>query len=152
MTESGSGFSIPRVARGFVGTEVLIWMVGKLTEGIAKDIGRGVSKDKIMARLVRDGVPAEASIRLVEDAEESIVAYKSSPEARKAMARAYARHMVYGILWAVGGAVVTAVTYTNAATGHGGGRYVIAWGAIAFGLFDFLRGLFGWLKYSASSS
>ena len=69
----------------------------KSSEEIVSYIGTGVSDliAKSMStrdvRLVRDGVPAEASIRLVEDAEEAIVAYKSSPAARKAMARAYAR-------------------------------------------------------------
>lgn len=52
--------------------------------------------------------------------------------------------MLYGTLWAIGGTVVTAVTYSAAS---GGGVYVIAWGAIVFGIIDFFIGLFGWLKY-----
>jgi len=52
----------------------------------------------------------------------------------------HSRLMVSGALWAIGGTLVTAVTY-NAA--KDGGVYIIAWGAILFGALDFLRGLFG---------
>ena len=46
--------------------------------------------------------------------------------------------MIIGALICIVGIVVTAVTY-SAATG--GGRYVVAWGAIIFGGFRFIRGL-----------
>jgi len=49
------------------------------------------------------------------------------------------RNMVVGGLWCVGGIVVTAVTYSQASSG--GGRYVMAWGAILFGGIQFVRGL-----------
>ena len=53
------------------------------------------------------------------------------------MARAK-RNMIVGGLWCGGGAAVTAVTYANAS---GGGSYVVTWGAIIFGGFQFLKGL-----------
>ena len=43
------------------------------------------------------------------------------------------------------GIIITAVTY-NIASGKGG-TYVVAWGAIAFGSLQFLRGLFNSMKY-----
>ncbi len=46
--------------------------------------------------------------------------------------------MVIGGLIAVVGIVITAVTYSAAS---GGGRYVVAWGAIIFGAIRFFRGL-----------
>jgi hypothetical protein len=42
-----------------------------------------------------------------------------------------------GVVCAVG-VLVTAATYTAASAG---GHYVIAWGAIVFGAFQFLKGL-----------
>ena len=50
------------------------------------------------------------------------------------------RNMLIGALWCVGGIVVTAVTY-SAASGPGGGTYVVTWGAIVFGFIRFLGGL-----------
>jgi hypothetical protein len=49
------------------------------------------------------------------------------------------RDMAVGALWCIGGIVVTAVTYSSAAAG--GGRYIVAWGAIVFGGIQFLKGL-----------
>jgi len=49
------------------------------------------------------------------------------------------RNMLVGGLWCLGGILVTAVTYANASSG--GGRYVVAWGAIVFGAVQFFKGL-----------
>lgn len=50
------------------------------------------------------------------------------------------RDIIVGALWCVGGIVVTAVTYSAAS--EGGGTYLICWGPVIFGGFQFLRGLF----------
>lgn len=50
-----------------------------------------------------------------------------------------AKDIIVGLLWCIGGIVVTMVTYNNASNG---GTYVIAWGAILFGGIQFLKGLF----------
>jgi len=48
------------------------------------------------------------------------------------------KNMLVGVLWLVGGSLVTAATMSAAS---GGGAYVVAWGAILFGGIQFLRGL-----------
>jgi hypothetical protein len=48
--------------------------------------------------------------------------------------------LLVGGLWLVGGIAVTAVTYFIAEE-QGGGRYIVAWGAMFFGGVQFLRGL-----------
>ncbi len=45
--------------------------------------------------------------------------------------------MTYGALWFIGGLVVTVATYAAAI---GGGTYVIAYGAIIYGIVQFIRG------------
>jgi hypothetical protein len=50
------------------------------------------------------------------------------------------KNMLLGALWCIGGTVVTVVSY-SAASDSGGGRYIIAWGAIIFGAIQFFRGL-----------
>jgi hypothetical protein len=49
------------------------------------------------------------------------------------------RNMAIGGVVCVIGVIVTVATYA-AASGPGGGRYIIAWGAIVFGAIQFLRG------------
>ena len=51
----------------------------------------------------------------------------------------YRNHMIYGVLWAGGGTIVTVISLQT------GG--IIAYGAIIYGIFDFFKGLSGWLKY-----
>lgn len=47
--------------------------------------------------------------------------------------------MLKGVLWLVGGAVVTGITYSAA---EPGGTFFVFWGAMAYGAIRFLRGLF----------
>ena len=61
-----------------------------------------------------------------------------SPSPDDRVAAAARRNMLVGGLWCGGGIAVTAITYLNAS---GGGTYVVAWGAIIFGGFQFLKGL-----------
>lgn len=65
------------------------------------------------------------------DATSSEQDYANKTEGRK--------NMLYGGLWFIGGTVVTLVTYSLAS--DSGGSYVIAWGAIAFGLVQFIKGI-----------
>lgn len=48
------------------------------------------------------------------------------------------KNMLYGAMWCVGGIIVTVASYSASS---GGGRYVIAWGAIIFGAIQFFKGL-----------
>jgi hypothetical protein len=67
--------------------------------------------------------------------------HELSLEHRKEFADAYFRKMMFGLLWAGGGTLVTVWSMTN---GRGG---ILFWGAIIFGIYDFFKGLNGWLKY-----
>jgi hypothetical protein len=115
-----------------------------LSEAVANDLAEGKSKNKIVRGLVKQGWLRESAVQFIDRVEQAIEEYKKSPEGQRVMAEKYKRHMLYGILWAVGGIAVTVITY-NAA--NPGGTYIIAWGAILFGIIDFLRGLIGWLRY-----
>lgn len=118
--------------------------IDQLSEAVAKELAEGKSEKKIAKELIKQGWPEESTTIFVGNVKQAIEQYKESPEGRQIMASKYKRHMLYGFLWAAGGTVVTIATYSAAG---GGGFYIIAWGAILFGIIDFLRGLFGWLKY-----
>lgn len=49
-------------------------------------------------------------------------------------------NMKVGAMWAVGGLVITGVTYSMAS--EQGGTYVVTWGAIVFGAIQFFKGLY----------
>jgi hypothetical protein len=66
---------------------------------------------------------------------------------REASKLAGMRNMFFGALWCIGGLAVTGFTYA-AASAAGGGRYVVAGGAILFGGLQFIRGL---LQYAAGA-
>ena len=56
-------------------------------------------------------------------------------------ARSANRDLTVGGAWLLGGLLVTMVSYNMAASSPGGGHYVIATGAILYGLLRLLRGL-----------
>jgi len=64
----------------------------------------------------------------------------------KALQAQYMKGVKSGILWVIGGGALTAFTYYKAASTSGGGHYLVAWGAVIFGLFDIVRGLMGYYK------
>ncbi|ADB18859.1 hypothetical protein Psta_4211 [Pirellula staleyi DSM 6068] len=49
------------------------------------------------------------------------------------------RDAIWGAVWCFGGLAVTAFSYMAA---QGGGRYVLAWGAVIFGGIQMMRGLY----------
>lgn len=119
-----------------------------LAQYVVQNLEKGNNKGGITKELVKLGWPKETAAQFIDNIEEELKRraeeYKKTPEGRQAMAAQYKRHMLYGILWVVGGTAVTIATYEAASEG---GFFIIAWGAIIFGIVDFFRGLFGWLKY-----
>ena len=120
----------------------------QLAQYVAQNLGEGKDKGGTTKELVKLGWPKETAAQFVDNIEEELKRraeeYKRTPAGRQAMAAQYKRHMLYGILWAAGGTAVTIATYEAASEG---GWFIVAWGAIIFGIIDFFRGLFGWLKY-----
>jgi hypothetical protein len=97
----------------------------------AHQMNQGVSRTQVETSLTERGLSAETAATVANTVEQNRV------EALRGRAQ---KSMTYGLLWCIGGIAVTAYTYRFAA-GNGGGRYVIAWGAILFGGIQFLRGL-----------
>lgn len=115
---------------------------------VARKLGEGKDKRGLTKEFVKLGWPKETATQFVDDVDEElkrcVEEYRRTPEGRQAMAAQSRRRMLYGFVWAAGGTAVTIGTYEAASEG---GVFFIAWGAIIFGIVDFLRGLFGWLKY-----
>jgi hypothetical protein len=89
----------------------------------------GRSEDDIKADLVTQGVDEESAGIIAADIEVQFADLKN---------KAANKNMLYGGLWCIGGTIVTIATYSAA---EGGGRYVVAWGAIIFGAIQFFKGV-----------
>jgi hypothetical protein len=113
---------------------------------VVEELAEGKSKQEIVRRLVGQGHETVDAARFVDYADAALREYKESPDARSVMAGKYAKHTLFGALWAIGGTIVTLWTYSAAGPGD---TYVIAWGAIGFGAVDFLWGLLNWIRYSS---
>src|SRR5436305_1869017 len=88
---------------------------------------RGVPAPDIEKDLVDKGLSADSARTIVDN----LLAAR-----KNALKQAGQKNMLYGALWCIGGTLVTIISYT-AADSSGGGKYVIAWGAIVFGAFQF---------------
>ena len=51
--------------------------------------------------------------------------------------------MVKGLLWLIGGAIITGITYAAA---EPGGSYFLFWGPMAYGAYRLLRAFYYWLN------
>jgi len=63
---------------------------------------------------------------------------------KKARAEKYRKRMARGALWTIAGVILTCGSYIFAS--ETGGSYLLCYGAIIFGLIDFVVGLIGWVS------
>jgi hypothetical protein len=96
-----------------------------------QQLRNGVAPTVIEKGLTERGLDAEAA---------AIVTSNLMQAKARALKNAGRKNMLYGALWCIGGIVVTVLSY-QAAANAGGGRYVLAWGAILFGGMQFFRGM-----------
>ena len=106
-------------------------------QDVAQRLAKGETVSQIVESMVSQGFTQEDAAGIVGHV---------NVEFRKAMASVGLRRIRAGALWAVGGTAVTVYTYMSATAG---GSYVVAWGAVIFGVYDMIRGLIVWLKYRA---
>ena len=100
----------------------------------AELIKKGLSAKQVENKLVEDGLSQEVASTVVK----KLFALRS-----KVIKDAAKRNMMIGAFWCIGGLIVTIGSYSAVS---GGGRYVVAWGAMLFGGIQFLGGLFQYLS------
>lgn len=94
----------------------------------AEQLAIGKSSRQIHSLLVAKGLDQESAATVASNA--ARMRSESNHEAGR-------KDMVIGGLMCVGGIIVTAASYGAAPAG---GTYLVAWGAIVFGAFRFIRG------------
>lgn len=100
---------------------------------VVQRLVEGKNSKKIVKELVKGGWSQESATQYVTNTEQQ---FKQSPEGRQILASKNKRGMLYGVLWIAGGVIATMVI-----------EGWFFWGATVFGLYDFFRSFFGWLKY-----
>ena len=100
----------------------------------AENLRQGASRPQIVSTLVDRGLDNDSATKVVSNV----------TRAKRGAHREEGRkNMLLGALWCLGGIVVTAITLGLASDG---GRFVVAYGAIAFGGFQFIAGLIQFLR------
>jgi hypothetical protein len=88
----------------------------------------------IVKELTNRGLQPEVASRIVSETQGLL---------KKARGEKYRKRMARGALWTIAGLILTCGSYAFAS--ESGGSYVLCWGAIIFGLIDFIAGLIGWV-------
>ncbi|GEM_PF-4368911 len=105
---------------------------------VAQQINSGQRRNKIV-----DDLAARANIPRGEAEKFVSQIYGVRRSARRSSAL---KSIGVGVVIAIIGIVITAATYAAAASNPGGGSYVVAWGAVIFGGFQAIRGIFAYLS------
>jgi hypothetical protein len=92
----------------------------------------GMTDYRIEQALIEKGIPADAA--------RTVVSRLRSARSEAYRNEAY-KQMAIGAVISIIGILVTWGTYSAAANNPGGGSYVVAWGAIIFGGWRFIRGM-----------
>jgi hypothetical protein len=93
---------------------------------------RGATAQDAASRLSALGLDAATAAGVVANVE------RFKHELGAAYRAAGLKSAGFGLLWCIGGIVVTALTYAAAS---GGGTFIVAWGAVLFGAIQAVRGL-----------
>ena len=109
---------------------------------VASELAAGNGKAKIAEKLMREGCPDyQTAISFINDVERAMNEYGITPESR---ASASLGQMMGGCISVVIGLAISVGSYLLSET-IGVPFFLVAGGAIIFGLYSFFRGLFGFL-------
>lgn len=92
---------------------------------------RNMNTADALHNLMQKGIDEEVARTIVNKIDDEIYEAK--------MKRAN-KDILYGALWCIGGTLVTAFTYSAAS--NGGGKYVVTYGAIIFGMVQLVKGIY----------
>ena len=109
---------------------------------VARELADGVRKSTIAEKLMREGCPDyQTAISFINDVERAMLEYGQSPEGVKSASLGM---MFGGCISVVVGLAISIGSYLLSET-IGVPFFLVAGGAIIFGLYSFFRGLFGFL-------
>ena len=121
-------------------------VIERLKDHISLLLADGESKEKIKKVLIKEGCDIDTAQQLVDRVDNEFQAFKETQEGRELTSERYKGHMIFGVILLIAGILLSLFTYSSAASGRGGGIYIVWTGAIVGGFIEFFRGLFRWQK------
>lgn len=118
----------------------------RTAQKVARELMSGTMPERIIEGLVQKGWEKREAQEFVFEVRHKIPVGDPQAAANVRTIDVHARHMrnmLLGLVWCVGGSVVTLFTYQQAMANPLGDKYVLAWGAVVFGFFQFVSGLTG---------
>ncbi len=76
----------------------------------------------------------------IDEEKARIIVYHIDDQIYEAKMKSANKDILYGLLWCVGGILITAFTYAKASSG--GGKYVVTYGIIIWGTIRLVKGLY----------
>lgn len=101
----------------------------------AQELAKNQSPKTIVKKMIEQGVTPATADQIVIETQKAL---------KKALAEKNRKRMTRGLIWTVAGIVLTCGTLAFAS--NLGGRYILFYGAIIYGIIDFIAGLVGWLS------
>jgi len=95
---------------------------------------------------VKQEWPTADADEFVSGIERAIYERENTPQGRQQMADMHFKTMRNGSFWILGGLALTFGTYEMAS---GGGSYFISYGPVAYGIYEVVKGFWGWNKYKS---
>lgn len=117
----------------------------RMTQKVARELMSGTMPERIIEGLVQKGWEQGQAHEFVFGVRHMIPIGDGQANGGRGI-DIHSRHMknaLLGLMWCVGGSVVTFYTYQQAMANPMGGKYLVAWGAVVFGFFQFVSGLTG---------
>jgi hypothetical protein len=102
----------------------------QILEFAASEIVQGANGAELQRKLVNEGIDPSAAPSIIAAADSVVVEAKR----RDINGRTLSGFLLFAV-----GIVITAATYTGAEST--GGPYIVAWGAVVYGLMQFVRGI-----------
>lgn len=106
----------------------------------AADLAAGKSEQSVIEKMAASGLSSEEAAQMVASLR---------PVVRKVQRMKNRNLLIGGIVWTAASIFATAAAYYTSASHQ---VPYVCWGIVAFGLFDVVVGLVGWLRYREPAS
>jgi hypothetical protein len=130
-------------AIGYMNGNTKVLFVANLRESIATQKADWATHNGLLKYLTKLGLRPAVAEEFLANMEQEIEEYSKTPHGQKKLNSQSNGQMLLGIALMAGGIIASVWSYNTAASGSGGGRYFVFYGAVIWGLYYLIKGFFG---------